>query len=66
MNYFPIVINCGPLSNPANGNVDFITTTFASRANYSCNFGYKLNGPLFRFCTDVGTWSGENPNCTCK
>jgi CUB/sushi domain-containing protein len=59
------VIDCGAPPTIPNGHVDFQTTTFASRANYTCNEGYTISGSsLARFCTDEEKWSGTLPVCT--
>ena len=60
---FIIVIDCGPLPAPDNGEVELSGTIFTSVANYSCNEGYILNGTQTRFCTIAETWSGVEPVC---
>ena len=57
-----LAIDCGPLSNPVNGQVDFSATTHGSSVTYSCASGYILNGASTRTC-DYGTWSGMAPLC---
>ena len=67
--YFPLltVVNCGALTNPANGQVSYIAgTTFGQRATYSCNTGYKLVGSGTRTCQGAGSWSGSAPTCQGK
>ena len=61
---FPLstVVDCGPLSNPAFGQVSTTGTTFGQTATYSCNVGY-LAGNRTRTCQATGTWSGRAPVC---
>ena len=57
------VVDCGRLSDPTNGGVSFRTTTFNSRAAYSCNNGFLLVGQTTRVCQSTGEWSGKAPVC---
>ena len=61
--YFPIVISCGALANPVNGQVGHTGTTFGQTATYSCNTGYNLVGGSTRTCQATGVWSGSTPTC---
>ena len=57
-------MDCGSLSNPANGQVNHTAgTTFAQTATYSCNTGYNLVGDSNRTCNATGEWSGSAPTC---
>ena len=56
-------VDCGTLSDPANGTVSFSTTTYNSVATYSCNTGHTLTGDDMRTCLDSGSWSGSEPTC---
>ena len=59
-------VDCGNLSDPANGQVDHTAgTTFAQTATYSCETGYNLvgDGTRVRTCQATGDWSGSEPNC---
>ena len=59
-----IVVDCGALTNPANGQVTHPTgTTFGQTATYSCNTGYNLVGDSARTCQATGMWSGSVPTC---
>ena len=59
-----IVVNCGPLANPANGQVSHTAgTTYGQRATYSCNTGYHLGGSSIRTCQATGMWSESAPTC---
>ena len=62
-----IVVDCGPLGNPVNGQVDMsFETTFMSTATYTCNTGYNLIGPISRTCGSDGVWSPAAPTCERK
>ena len=56
-------MNCGPLPDPANGQVSFSGTTFEHTVTYSCNTGYNLKGDSTRTCQATGVWSGSVPTC---
>ena len=57
-------VDCGPLTNPDNGQVDTPQgTTFNQVATYSCNNGYLLVGNMTRVCQVDGRWSGTDPFC---
>ena len=60
--YFALV-DCGSLSDPANGLVTVTTTTLGSTANYSCSSTYQIVGNALRTCQDDGAWSGDVPRC---
>lgn len=59
-------VDCGTLSSPANGDVDFGQTTLRSVATYSCNAGYDLVGVESVTCQTNGMWSAGIPECTRK
>ena len=61
--FFPIVVSCGTLANPANGQVGHTGSTFGQTATYSCNTGYNLVGGSTRTCQATGVWSGSPPIC---
>ena len=62
-----IVVDCGPLGNPINGQVDMSSgTTFMSTATYTCNAGYNLIGPISRTCGSDGVWLPAAPACERK
>ena len=59
-----IVVDCGPLTNPDNGQV--VTshgTTFGSTATYTCDTGYTLSGSQTRTCGADGVWTLFTPVC---
>ena len=66
VSYFVSVIDCGPLDNPANGEVSVPSTAFSFNATYSCNTGYTLTGDDMRMCMESGLWSGSEPICVGK
>lgn len=57
-------IDCGHLSVPLNGDVDYQETVFLSMASYTCDSGYLLTGEKKQTCEADGTWSGEPPVCS--
>ena len=62
--YLSTAVNCGALSNPANGRVSHTAgTTLGQTATYSCNTGYNLPGGSTRTCQATGVWSGSAPIC---
>ena len=59
-------MDCGTLSDPANGQVSTTAgTTFGQTATYSCNPGYNPVGDITRTCQATGEWSGSAPTCQC-
>ena len=54
--------DCGRLSNPKNGRVQFSGTSLGSFAKYTCNRGHVRVGNKFRKCLTTG-WSGSEPVC---
>ena len=56
-------VDCGSLSNPVNGIVSYIASTYEQTATYSCNTGYNLVGSSSRRCSSTGRWSGSKPTC---
>ena len=58
------VVDCGTLTDPANGQVSHTAgTTFGQTATYSCDTGYNLVGDSNRICQATGVWSGRAPTC---
>ena len=59
-------VNCGSLTDPDNGIVNYSSTTYNSTATYTCDPMHVLM--LFdqeprRTCLQNGTWSGRVPFC---
>ena len=61
-----IVVDCGSLTAPDNGQVSVTTTTYTSTADYTCDTGYSLVGVNQRNCTAAGTWTDGVPTCDSK
>ena len=60
-------VDCGTLTDPANGQVSHTTgTTFGQTATYSCDLGYNLVGDNNRTCQATGRWSGNTLTCQGK
>ena len=58
-----LVVDCGDLTSPINGELMISLTTYLSNANYSCDSGYNLVGVNQRTCTAAGTWTDGEPTC---
>ena len=54
---------CPPLDKPRNGQIRVYGYMPQSKAYYSCNYGYKLDGLQWRKCLPDGTWYGSAPTC---
>ena len=64
VSHFLAVMDCGLLTDPANGKVSHTAgTTFRQTATYSCDTGYILVGDSTRSCQATGLWSGSIPIC---
>jgi len=62
--FFLTVVDCGTLTDPANGLVSHTAgTTFGQIATYSCDTGYNLVGDSNHTCRATGVWSGCAPTC---
>ena len=68
-----IVINCGLLPLPSEGQVAYtpgvvtgLETGLNAVASYSCNEGYSLVGDMIRTCQANGEWDGAEPTCMCE
>ena len=65
--FLSTVVDCGTLSDPANGQVSHPSgTTSGQIATYSCDPGYNLTGESTRMCQVNRTWSGIAPTCQRK
>jgi CUB/sushi domain-containing protein len=58
-----VLVDCGALSDPADGTVDATATTYGSTATYGCKPGFGPSGSSTRTCQADGTWSGTAPTC---
>lgn len=58
-----LVISCGDLGTPPNGNKIGTLTVFGATAIFSCNTGYTLVGSRVRECMANGLWSGAEVQC---
>ncbi|KAL7980566.1 hypothetical protein Chor_001720, partial [Crotalus horridus] len=58
-----LVISCGDLPVPPNGNRIGTLTTYGATAIFSCNSGYTLVGSRVRECMANGLWSGLEVTC---
>ena len=61
------VADCGPLTDPINGQVNTSNgTIFRSTATYTCDTGYTLNGSQSRMCGADELWTTKEPICQSK
>ena len=58
-----VIMDCGLLENPENGQVEFTDTIEESVATYTCAEGYNLEGQSERTCMSDGEWSPSEPTC---
>ena len=59
-----LAVDCGSLPNPLHGTVDISSgTIFEKIANYRCDTGYNLAGPMTRTCALGGIWTSNEPVC---
>lgn len=57
-------LDCGDLTDPANGDVDTSSGTgYLDVAAYTCIKGYELIGNDVRTCEADGNWSDSAPVC---
>lgn len=63
---YTVVVDCGPLGNPPNGEVMTMGTLEGAMAVYACNPGFLLEGEMSRTCQGDGQWSGSEPVCAGK
>ena len=61
---FLVRIQCPELFDIANGEVMFTSRTLGAVANYTCRFGFKLEGDEQRVCLENEAWSGQPPTCS--
>jgi hypothetical protein len=57
------IVDCGALTDPANGSVSAAPTTYGSTGTYTCQAGFGLVGTSPRTCQADGTWSDTAPTC---
>ena len=60
---------CPVLLNPSNGKIhydmDAVDGLYPAYtvAHFSCNHGYRMNGPRSRTCQNSETWNMNTPTC---
>ena len=60
-------ITCPSLSAPRNGWLKFSNgLNVGSKASYTCQSGFILQGDATRVCGSNGVWSGRDPTCKRK
>ena len=55
--------DCGPLTAPADGTVDYSASIYQSVATFTCNTGYTLQGSATLICQSNGNWDNADPTC---
>jgi CUB/sushi domain-containing protein len=58
-----VEIDCGDPPSVSDGNVVFVSTGMDSRATYTCDRGYRLQGSSVRTCQDNEQWSAQSQRC---
>ena len=61
--FHAVILDCGHLETPSNGDTVFADTIENSTANYTCAIGYNLVGTTIRTCLSSGFWTGSMPYC---
>ena len=56
-------VSCGNVAKVAHGRTLVGMTTYQSKAFYTCNKGYELEGSSVMTCGEDGTWLGTEPSC---
>ncbi|XP_077981970.1 sushi, von Willebrand factor type A, EGF and pentraxin domain-containing protein 1-like [Glandiceps talaboti] len=56
-------VSCRPPGTPNHGSVASNENTYGSKAYFTCQEGYILQGPSQRTCLSNGEWSGDMPRC---
>ena len=60
------IVMCPELPDIDNGMVSWTGLAPGDVATYTCDSGFILVGDATRICTNIGTWSGEEPTCERK
>ncbi|KAH3836216.1 hypothetical protein DPMN_109587 [Dreissena polymorpha] len=55
--------DCGPLNQPANGQMTVNATTYLETTVFSCDLGYDVIGSVILLCQADGTWNASEPVC---
>ena len=63
LSIFFIKGTCDTLSTPSGGAVSVSTDGINTRASYTCNNGYTLNGVNAITCRSDGSWDFTEPTC---
>jgi hypothetical protein len=57
LHFLTYLSDCGSISQPMDGSVSLTNNTvYQSVAQFACNNGYKLSGPISRTCSISGSW----------
>jgi hypothetical protein len=58
-----LAVDCGKFPTLLNGKIHSHGTTYQSVVNFTCQDGYKLDGPSSALCLANGSWSDQLPKC---
>eukprot|EP00118_Oscarella_pearsei_P002855 m.11939 g.11939 ORF g.11939 m.11939 type:complete len:2352 (+) comp23692_c0_seq4:198-7253(+) len=58
-----LIVDCGSLSGPLNGEVHGSLATYGSTLVFTCNTGFSRQGSKSRTCQTNGAWSGQAVTC---
>ena len=71
MIFLSVLVPCQALILP-NGEVSYNTSAIDegyllyTKASFTCNSGYSVNGSRFSICQTLGTWNLQTPTCIGK
>ena len=57
------VITCQTLTDPVNGDVFMTGNNIGDTATFTCDYGYRLDGPVTLTCLGDGSWDLAVPRC---
>ena len=56
--------DCGNLTDPVNGVLNYTATIYQSIATFTCSLGYYMTGNSTLVCEAGASWNGSEPTCT--
>ena len=61
---FSFLPDCGNLTDPVNGVLNYTATIYQSIATFTCSLGYYMTGNSTLVCEAGASWNGSEPTCT--